>query len=61
MDDEESIRSAAFRAAQAMKGPSIYEIIENNSCMNKSEKDKAFQRFNTQVGEAFIRAKSTRI
>ena len=61
VDDEESIRSAAFRASQAMKAPSIYELIENNPCMNKAEKDNASQKFDTQVGEAFIRAKSTRI
>ena len=55
MDDEESIKSAAFRAAKVIKSPSIYEIIENNPYMNKAEKDKAFQRFNTQVGDAFLR------
>ena len=48
-------------AAKVIKSPSIYEIIENNPCMNKAEKDKAFQRFNTQVGDAFLRGKNTNV
>lgn len=40
VDDEYSIRSAAYRAAQVLKSPNIFEMIENNVCMTKEQKKK---------------------
>ena len=61
VDNDESIKSAAYRAAKVISSPNIFDMIEKNSCMSREEKDSAIKRFSTQVGNAYIYGKSTRI
>ena len=60
VDDEESIKSAAYRAAKVIQDPNIFEMIDN-IFKNDKDKDRVLNDFNTSVGPAYVRSKSTRI
>lgn len=61
VDNDESIKSAAYRAANVITSPSIFETIEKNPYMSQQDKEKVAKSFSTQVGEAYLRGKSTRL
>lgn len=61
VDDDESIKSAAYRASKVITSPNIFEIIEKNTCMDHKEKERVAKTFSTQVGEAYLRGKSTQL
>ena len=61
VDNDESTKSAAYRAAKVISSPSIFELIEKNTCMDRKEKDKVAKEYSTQVGYASVRGKGTRI
>ncbi len=58
VDDDASIKSAAFRASKVITSPTIFEIYEKNNQMSPEEKGKVANYFSTQVGSAYIRGKS---
>ena len=58
VDDDESIKSAALRAAKVISTPTIFDIIEKNNYMSEKDKERVLNNFSTQVGEPFLRGKS---
>ena len=56
-NSDESIKGAAYRAAHAIEGPTIYDLIEKYHT-NEGEKARLSKMFNTQVGEAYVLGKS---